>query len=126
MTNTSRLDKRRRFSRIEFHRRAVLLHDNRHWHVEIIDISLNGVLIKKPPQWDGDPRLPFAISIGLDNETVRISMSLALVHQESGRLGFQCQQMDLDSATHLKSLLMNNIGDPELINRQLSALIRTA
>lgn len=118
-------DERRRFSRIDFYSSGILLQDGKHWRVEIVDISLKGLLVMEPAGWNADPGKPFAITIGLDNDATRISMSLTLAHREGGRLGFHCMEMDLDSATHLKSLLVQNSGNPDLINRQLSALIKS-
>lgn len=125
MSEYSKTDERRRFSRVDFYTSGVLLQDGKHWPVDILDISLKGILMVEPAGWHGDPNRPFAVTIGLDNDANRISMSLTLAHREGGRLGFHCQELDLESATHLKSLLIQNSGNPALINRQLSALIKS-
>jgi hypothetical protein len=39
-----------------------------------------------------------------------------------GQLSLSCTEIDLDSITHLRRLLELNLGDPDLIERELSDL----
>jgi hypothetical protein len=38
------------------------------------------------------------------------------------RIGYRWEKIDLDSFSQLKRLVELNLGDPELLNRELSAL----
>ena len=49
------IDERRSFSRIPFHAQAHIHADKGEWHLncEVLDVSLNGILIVKPDGWRG-------------------------------------------------------------------------
>lgn len=113
---------RRRFSRILFDSACKLSQGHRNWDTRVIDISLRGVLLATPARWDGDPEASFAAAIHLaDNDTV-IHMELAFKHGDETQLGFLCQQIGLDSMTHLRRLVELNLGDDMLLQRELNAM----
>ncbi len=41
---------------------------------------------------------------------------------ENGELGLRCEDIDVDSITCLRRLVELNLGEPELLERELSAL----
>ena len=43
---------------------------------------------------------------------------------EGGKIGLQCESIDLDSITHLRRLVELNAGDPALLDRELSSLLK--
>jgi hypothetical protein len=112
---------RRQFTRITFDAWAELRQGERHWHAAVVDLSLKGLLVREPEDWQIDESAPVSAAIRLDNHSV-IQMTLQLRHRVGGQLGFFCQQIDLDSATILRRLVELNLGDPELLERQLGAL----
>ncbi len=122
MTSSDRKDERRHFSRIPFDARTTLRRaDGREWHGALLDISLNGALLERPQDWDGETRADLVLEILL-TETARIRMEVAVAHVEAHYLGLRCTHIDLDSIAHLRRLIELNLGDPELLNRELSAL----
>ncbi|NOQ93294.1 MAG: PilZ domain-containing protein [Methylophaga sp.] len=118
-------DERRRFSRIPFEAKAHLnshkgeLHLNCH----VIDVSLNGILLKKPDAWLGEMNDHYTIDLLLENAQLVIKMDTDVAHIDDDSIGFTCTHIDLDSITHLKRLVELNLGDEGLLNRELSALI---
>jgi len=42
---------------------------------------------------------------------------------DNNTVGIRCESIDLDSISHLRRLVELNLGDPELLNRELSALV---
>lgn len=114
-------DERRTFSRISFDADTYLCQDDRRWHAELIDISLNGVLVKLPDDWDGDPTQDTAVYIHLGGD-IAINMITHLSHQSEGRAGFECDHIDLESISHLRRLVELNLGDTDLLERELSHL----
>ena len=46
-----------------------------------------------------------------------------VAHREGRRAGLACQSIDVDSVTHLRRLVELNAGDPDLLQRELSALL---
>ena len=52
-------NERRRFHRIAFDAATEIAQDERRWNVELQDISLKGLLVERPSNWNGDPDQPF-------------------------------------------------------------------
>lgn len=113
---------RRRFSRILFDAPCELHQGERQWRTEVLDISLKGILLKRPDDWSADLKGPFEVVIHLADQGVAIVMAVQLKHAEATHLGYVCQYIDLESASHLKRLVELNLGDPKLLSRELMAL----
>jgi hypothetical protein len=112
---------RRRFQRIQFDADTRLLQGECHWNVELCDVSMRGVLVECPPDWDGDPEQPFIAEIDL-SEALKIRMEVVLQRTDEGLLGFACEHIDLDSISHLRRLIELNLGDEQLMERELTML----
>ena len=50
-------------------------------------------------------------------------MQTAVAHIDANSVGFICEHIDLDSISHLKRLVELNLGDEDLLHRELHALI---
>lgn len=116
---------RRRFSRIPFDSQAHInskegeLHLNCHVH----DVSINGILIEKPDNWQGEIGSHYQIDLLLEQGQLVIRMETVVSHIDDKMIGFICEHIDLDSITHLKRLVELNLGDPDLLHRELHALL---
>lgn len=116
-------DDKRRFSRIAFDCAAEICSDNLHWPTRLIDISLKGALVERPADWQAQPGDEFMLSLTLNNSGVVIKMEVvAVAHIHDDCVGFDCKYIDIDSITHLRRLVELNLGNPALIDRELSAL----
>ena len=93
------------------------------WPSEVLDISLKGVLTRRPEGWKAFPGQPCEITIHLNGDVSAIVMAVKLRHIEADRLGFVCQYIDLDSATHLKRLVELNLGDQAELERELNHML---
>lgn len=120
------IDERRSFSRIPFHAQAHIHADKGEWHLncEVLDVSLNGILIVKPDGWRGQLNDQFQIDLLLENAQLVIKMSAAVAHIDIGSIGFICKNIDLESISHLKRLVELNLGDEALLHRELASLIQ--
>jgi hypothetical protein len=49
-------------------------------------------------------------------------MKVRCRHAERGQIGFECEHIDIDSISNLRRLVELNLGDAELLERQLGAL----
>ncbi|MBU2712280.1 PilZ domain-containing protein [Zooshikella harenae] len=114
---------RRKFTRINFDARTELRQGDKTWPVELHDISLRGILVIPPKDWQIDSQSPFTAFIHLDDEKV-ITMKVRFAHQEEDHAGFECISIDIDSISLLKRLTELNLGDSQLLQRELSALSR--
>lgn len=115
-------DERRRFQRIAFDAPTELRQGERHWQVTLLDLSLKGLLIERPEGWEADLTQDFEAVVHLDKAT-RVTMQVALRHEEPRRLGFICQFIDLDSISHLHRLVELNLADSTEMMRELGELI---
>lgn len=115
----------RAFTRIFFDAETVATQEvagePRFWPVELVDISLQGILIRILPDQHIDPDSPVEINIHLGGD-VQICMETEVVNQRGDCLGLTCRHIDVDSMTHLRRLVELNIGDTSLLERELHAL----
>ena len=120
-------DDRRHHLRITFHTTAHLLFGDRRIEVKVLDLSLKGALIQLPDSGHADDviaGLDCQLNVGLDDaEGDQITMETIVAHAHGRRIGLLCRNIDLDSVTHLRRLVELNLGDPGLLERELSALI---
>ena len=120
-------DNRRQYSRVAFHAPGRLVFSIRALDTVVIDLSLKGALVQLPENdasLEAEANPPCELNIDLDDaESDRICMKVRIAHAHLGRIGLLCQDIDLDSVTHLRRLVELNLGDPDLLERELSALI---
>ena len=117
-------DDRRHHVRIAFQCPATLTLDGGSHTASIRDLSLKGALL----ELDAATPLPVAVhgrlEVTLDPSTqTHIHMNCQLAHCHGRLAGLVCTSIDLDSITHLRRLVELNLGDPDLLERELSALI---
>lgn len=111
----------RRFTRIPFNVPVTLHSGADSWDTELIDISLHGALIKAPASLIASTDHEYQLSVHLDGGH-DICMDVVIAHQQNDELGLRCVDIDLDSITHLRRLVELNLGETELLERELSAL----
>jgi hypothetical protein len=111
----------RRFSRIPFEVPVTLRLREQSWPAELVDISLHGALIRTPGDFQAALDSRYQLSIHLEGGP-DIAMEATIAHQRNDELGLRCVDIDLDSVTHLRRLVELNLGEPELLEREISAL----
>jgi len=117
-------DERRRFRRILFDAPAGMRLDGVSYPVSLIDVSLKGALVEVSASWQApsDPGHEAVLYIDLSEGGYRIEMEGRIAHRKGEHIGFQCVHIDMDSITHLRRLVELNLGDPDLLERELAAL----
>jgi hypothetical protein len=116
-------DERRRFSRITFHRPAQLASEAERASCELLDVSLKGALAEAPATYRGRVGQACALTIWLDAGDAIIRMDGEIAHREGAQVGIRCTGIDLESIAHLRRLVELNLGDEDLLHRELSALV---
>lgn len=114
---------KRRFSRIPFDATVLLSKDGQEWRTGMLDISLNGLLVKAPPGWDAVTGQHFSAEILFSEAGPVIAAEVTVAHQQEGRVGLQVRNIDVDSVAHLRRLVELNLGDEALLNRELELLL---
>lgn len=114
---------RRRFWRAAFQAEVQLVAaDGCVTPAELLDISLKGALVKVPQQWSGSLGDTCRIDLRLADDA-EIAMRTVVAHVEGAHVGLRCENIDLDSITHLRRLVELNSGDAGLLERELTVLL---
>ncbi len=121
LDNSKSGSERRNFSRIRFDGNTELILGNQRWRTELVDISLKGLLVAIPKDWDLSIAEQLRAQITLAEDAI-INMDVIPRHREDGVIGFECEHIDIDSITHLRQLIALNLGDETLLERELAAL----
>jgi hypothetical protein len=114
---------RRRFHRILFDAPTTIESEGQLYHTTLLDISLKGAMAKIPANWQPRAGEPATLSIKLNEEAdTAIGMRAFCAHIEAERVGFLCDEIDMESISLLRRLVELNIGDEALLQRDLAAL----
>jgi hypothetical protein len=113
----------RHFTRVPFDCEARLVSGLQSWPTHLIDISLKGALISKPTNWQGQRGDKFLLEILLAGKDINIRMEVHVSHVEEDRIGFGCDHVDIDSASHLHRLMELNLGNEDLLEREIHEMI---
>ncbi len=118
-------EERRNHSRIAFHTAARLVFPERTIDVVVLDLSLKGALIRLPADTPIECGAICILHVQLNENdlSAQISMETRVAHGEGRYAGLLCLTIDIDSVTHLRRLVELNLGNPHLLERELSALI---
>jgi PilZ domain-containing protein len=124
MATPAKDGERRRFSRVAFHRPVELELQAGPASGELVDISLKGALVEIPVELDLRSGDRCIVSIRLDpaGEAI-IRMEGEITHRERGCVGVRCDEIDLESIAHLRRLVELNVGDEDVLHRELAALV---
>jgi hypothetical protein len=114
---------KRNFHRVAHDAKASLSDGKHIVSGKVIDLSLKGCLV----ELDTDELLsvgdlPYLIRIHL-SETIEIVMEATLAHSKGTRVGFVIRHIDLDSVCALRRLVELNLGEAELLDRDIKALV---
>ena len=116
-------EERRHYSRIAFDSPAQLVLGDQHLAVRVLDLSLKGALLGLPESVELPSGAECLLQVELDETGDRICMQNRIAHGRAGLAGLVCQSIDIDSVTHLRRLVELNLGNADLLQRELSALI---
>ncbi len=123
MARASSNDERRRFSRVGLAVPAELEMAPAPSSCVLRDVSLKGALVEVPVDLEVATGQPCTLIIPLDAEEVTIRMEGQVAHREGVLVGIRCGTIDLESIMHLRRLLELNLGDGELVRRELRELV---
>lgn len=114
---------RRHFSRIAFHAPATLITARGPQQAVILDLSLKGALIRLPEDHCVSNGENCTLQVTLGTPGTLIRMQGVVAHIEGLYAGLACRNIDLDSVTHLRRVVELNLGNSDLLERELSALV---
>ncbi|MEE9337514.1 MAG: PilZ domain-containing protein [Methylococcaceae bacterium] len=119
MTNPT--NDKRHFHRIFFNSDVTLSNQSTNLPCKLVDISLKGCLLQFNENWTGDLDGLYTLNLNLSDE-ITITMKTSVVHVVGSNVGFKCEHIDIDSISQLRRLVELNLGDSDLLERDLLAL----
>ena len=121
MEQESAAAERRHFQRLTLDGSARLYATGGYWDTQLIDMSLKGVLVVRPPGCDPLPGTRFRMELRV-HDAVVISMGVEAARVEPQRIALAWDRIDLDSLSRLKRVIELNSTEPEQLNRELGGL----
>ena len=112
----------RMFSRVPFSAAVTLHLPGKTLEVTLLDIALKGALVQTNVPEAIQLQAPCRLMLPLSNDGETIEMAGTVAHLNGCHIGLRCEHIDLTSLTLLRRLLELNIGDTDLMDRELSQL----
>lgn len=112
---------KRRFQRIFYNADATLISGEASISCRVVDISLKGCLLEFAQPWLVSSGNLYTLALNLSDAVV-IRMQLRFAHGAGMQAGFVCDHIDIDSMTNLRRLVELNLGDSDMLGRELAAL----
>ena len=122
MSDEQQISERRHFHRIIFDAPVSISFGDQQFSAQLKDISLKGALVSKPDDWRGDTGAESTLDIQLAGLEQPITMQTNVAHVDQKTIGFYCHHIDMESITQLRRLIELNLGESELLERDLMAL----
>lgn len=105
------------FTRLALDRLIEVRQGSKVWPLQLLDISLTGLGVTEPQEWDADYSHPFSFMLQLDSGQ-ELEFHAHLVHIDPGHMGFELGHLDPETLAALAGLLTATLGsdviEPEL------------
>jgi len=109
----------RKFSRVNVQVAATVMAAAHQFHGEVENLSMNGMFMVTSEQLQ--PEEPVDISIILSGAYPEINVSITgkVSRIVENGIGFTFERTDLDSYTHLKNIVANNLDDADRVMEEI-------
>ncbi|MFC1237060.1 PilZ domain-containing protein [Vibrio sp. F74] len=115
------MDERRRFSRIVYNAPAELHQGPLKISCSIMDLSLHGLLLNAIVE-PIEKTKPVDIFFRLPESDITVSLQAHVVEMSDLYTRVSIEHIDIDSISHLKRLIELNVGDEQLLHRDIEQL----
>lgn len=117
------MSERRRFSRVIYQAPAEVHQGQVKISSSIKDLSLHGLLLSAPGlDHELNKAHPVDIFFHIPESEIIISLQADIVEISEIFMRVSIQHIDIDSISHLKRLVELNVGDDELLHREIEQL----
>ena len=126
MTQTTTPQDQRRFTRVPFDAKIkVTLNTPSSYQFEamLVDISFKGLMIDTSETHSIELGSTGTASVILSSGNIEFDLLVSVKHIENTNLGLQVDQMPIEAAEHLRSLMLHNLGNEKLLQREFHALV---
>ncbi|MEE1339950.1 MAG: PilZ domain-containing protein [Succinivibrionaceae bacterium] len=114
---------KRRYNRVAYQTKGQFVGESFNVNVTVIDLSIKGVLVKTNTPLEMEIGKEGTLTIDID-ESIKVFMQVKVVRTQGCDIGLYCTKIDIESITHLRALIDLNLGNPNLLERDLEELIR--
>jgi len=113
---------RRRFSRIVYQTQATLTQESTVVNALVCDLSLHGLLLtsEQSDQLDTDKQVDVEFSLAGSDVTIQLVGNIVGLNNNVIRVSID--HIDIESIGHLKRLVELNVGDDDLLHRDIEHL----
>jgi hypothetical protein len=115
------INDKRHFHRILYNSEATVTNETDSLSCTVIDLSLKGCLLRFQSPWAEPLEKIYTLELQLSND-ISITMQISVSHVIGNDAGFKCEHIDIDSISQLRRLVELNLGDSEILERDLLAL----
>ena len=109
------------FHRLFHQVKATLNSESHSYPCEIVDISLKGCLLRFDTPWIEPLEDIYNLKVELSDD-ISIDMLLSVTHVIANDASFKCEHIDDDSISQLHRFVKLNLGNSEVLERDLLAL----
>jgi len=121
--NSSPIKSLRRYIRIPFSAEVQLKLHDQSFLVQLVDIALKGALVQCGSVQSIQLQAPCQLLLPMSEDGDGITMRGHVAHLDGDLVGIECTDIDVTSLTHLRRLIELNVGDSDLMYRELRQLI---
>ncbi|MEZ8045090.1 PilZ domain-containing protein [Vibrio sp. 10N.237.312.C02] len=113
---------RRQFSRVVYQTPTDISQGNVNVSGSVQDLSLHGLLIQCDKLQQLRTDIPVQVSFKLESSDINIQLEATIVSTINTSMRLRIEHLDIDSISHLKRLVELNVGDDELLYREIEHL----
>ncbi|WP_102363625.1 PilZ domain-containing protein [Vibrio cyclitrophicus] len=113
---------RRQFSRVVYQVPTELSQGPVNVSGSVQDLSLHGLLIQCDDFQQLSHDIPVQVNFTLANSDINIQLEATIVSTINTSMRLRIEHLDIDSISHLKRLIELNVGDDELLYREIEHL----
>ncbi|CAH6784913.1 Cyclic diguanosine monophosphate-binding protein [Vibrio chagasii] len=113
---------RRQFSRVIYQVPTEISQGQVNVSGSVQDLSLHGLLIQCEELQQLNQESPVHVSFKLTNSDINIQLEATIVSTINTSMRLRIEHLDIDSISHLKRLVELNVGDDDLLYREIEHL----
>lgn len=117
------MEEQRRYTRFPCQGGATLSQGNQSMPVELVDLSLDGVLLRLPLCEPLEPAGSYQLIFQLPQSNQAVTMQLVITHQSESVIGARCQQLSREDRDRLCHYIAFHAADDGLLQRELTELL---
>ena len=114
---------KRRFTRVDFTINALVQYGEHSFRGEVENVSLHGILIRTDQPMPLGTRADITICLSEMEPQILIQLSAVAVRTTENGIAFQFDRIDIDSFTHLRSIISYQKGDADAVMDEFSDFV---